>query len=164
METKCKIREKVHKLWDQETQMHVTAHLSPSLHGHDPTLFLQEPSQNHSPLNDLYPNRRCMDAVKPQLWLSSEINYSVQWRRQTITNDYKIVHKYTKTSAVVEPIPIVLPSRPRLMPLPLLLEPPRPRLTSLSALFSRLSFISDVPPSFPRLRFFPTVSHEFFRG
>lgn len=57
-----------------------------------------------------------------------------------------------------------LPSRPRLMPLPLLLDPPRPRLASLSPpFFSLISFISEGPPSFPRLRFFPTVSQEFWQ-
>ena len=58
---------------------------------------------------------------------------------------------------------LILPSRPLLMPLPLLLDPPRPRLASLSPpFFSLLSFISEGPPSFPRLRFFPTVSQEFW--
>lgn len=52
-----------------------------------------------------------------------------------------------------------LPSRPRMMPLPLLLDPPRPRMASLSPFFS---LISEGPPSFPRLRFFPTVSQEFW--
>lgn len=54
-----------------------------------------------------------------------------------------------------------LPSRPLLIPLPRLLDPPRPRLASLSpAFFSLTSFTSAVPPSLPRLRFFPTVSQE----
>lgn len=57
--------------------------------------------------------------------------------------------------------PLYVHSRPRLPPLPRLLELPRPRLTSLSPRFSLFSLFSEL--SFPRLFFFPpTVSQEVY--
>ena len=57
---------------------------------------------------------------------------------------------------------LYLHSLPRLPPLTFRLLFPRPRLTSLSLLFSLFSLFSEL--SFPKFFFFPpTVSHEVYQ-
>lgn len=125
----------------------------PCVHGL--LLSHQEPRQIHSPLTDLKFNKK-----KKKKKNDEENNYDFSIILTLGQNNDIILDVKDEVFSQGKRRVFFLPSRPRLMPLPLLVDPPRPRLASRSPFFSLLSFISEGPPSFPRLRFFPTVSQE----